>query len=327
MPIGESGQSRVVATETRRPDGPTDLGGQGWQGALKRTFKGISGDQLTDWAAALTYYGVLAMFPALIAMVSLIGLFGDPKKTTDALLGIVKDLGPSSAVETFQGPLQQVAGSQSTAGLALIIGLAGALWSASGYVGAFSRASNAIYEVKEGRPFYKLRPVQLLVTLVCIVLVALVAVSLVVSGPLAQSVGDAIGLGDTAVTAWNIAKWPVMILVVMTILSLLYYATPNVKQPKFKWFTMGALLALVIWVIASVLFAFYVSKFGSYNKTYGSLASVIAFLVWLWITNCAVLLGAQFNAELERGRELEAGIPGAEEEIQLPPRQEKKQKA
>jgi membrane protein len=312
--------------DPRKPDGPSDISKPGWFGVLKRTFKEFSDDNCTDWAAALTYYGVLAMFPALIAMVSLIGLFGDPQKTTDALLKIVKDIGPESAVQTFEGPLQQVAGSQSTAGLALVVGLAGALWSASAYVGAFGRASNAIYEVKEGRPFYKLRPLQLLITLVCVVLVALVAVSLVVSGPLAKSIGDAVGLGDTAVTVWNIAKWPVMILVVITILSLLYYATPNVKQPKFKWFTMGGLVALVIWVVASVAFAFYVSNFGSYNKTYGSLAAVIAFLVWLWITNCAVLLGAQFNAELERGRELEAGIPGAEDEIQLPPRQEKKQK-
>lgn len=312
--------------DARKPDGPGDLEKPQWGGVLKRTVKEFSDDNCTDWAAALTYYGVLALFPAAIALVSLVGLVGNPATTTDTLLGIVEDLGPASAVETFEGPLREVVSQQATAGFALIIGLAGALWAASGYVAAFSRASNAIYEVEEGRPFWKLRPLQILVTLVCVLMVAIVALALIVSGPLAQAVGDAIGLGNAAVTAWSIAKWPVLALIVSLIFSLLYYATPNVKQPKFTWFTMGGLVALVIWVLASVAFAFYVANFGSYNKTYGSLGAVISFLVWLWITNIAVLLGAEFNAETERGRELQAGIPGAEDEIQLPPRQAKKKK-
>jgi len=297
--------------DPRKPDSPTDLDKRSWVGVLKRSAAEFKDDNCTDWAAALTYYGVLAMFPALIAMCSLISLVGDPKKTTDALLKIVDSLGPSSAVDTFAKPIQQVASSQS-AGFALVLGLALALWSASGYVGAFGRAANAIYEVEEGRPFYKLRPVQLLVTLVCVVLLALIALSLVVTGPVAQAVGDAIGLGGSVVTIWDIVKWPVMAIVVSGIFSLLYYATPNVKQPKFHWFTVGGFIALVVWIVASAAFAFYVANFSSYNKTYGSLAAIVVFLIWLWISNVAVLFGAEFNAELERGRELQAGMHEAE---------------
>lgn len=312
--------------DPRKLDAPSDLSKPSWKGILKRTLVEFKEDGCTDWAAALTYYGVLAIFPALIALTSLIGLIGDPKKTTDALLGIVGALGPSSAVDTFADPVRQVAQNQS-AGFALIVGLLAALWSASGYVGAFGRAANVIYEVEEGRPFYKLRPMQVLVTLVCVILLALVALSLVVTGPVAQAVGDAVGAGGAAVMVWDIAKWPVMALVVSVIFSLLYYATPNVKQPKFRWFTLGGFLALVVWIAASAGFAFYVANFSSYNKTYGALAAVIVFLVWLWISNLALLLGAEFNAELERGRELQAGMHEAEETIQLPPRNRKKMKS
>lgn len=309
--------------DSRKPEDLTDLSKRSYAAVLKRTAVEFKDDNCTDWAAALTYYGVLAMFPALIALTSLIGLVGDPQKTTNALLGIVGSLGPSSAVDTFSGPMRAVAQNQS-AGLALILGLLAALWSASGYVGAFGRAANAIYEVEEGRPFYKLRPLQMLVTLICVVLLALVALSLVITGPVAQAVGDAVGMGSAAITAWDIAKWPVMALVVSGIFSLLYYATPNVKQPKFKWFTPGGLIALIAWIAASAGFAFYVAQFSSYDKTYGTLAAVVVFLVWLWISNLALLFGAEFNAELERGRELQAGMSEAEQTIQLPPRVPKK---
>lgn len=311
--------------DPRKPDDPTDLTKRSWTGVLKRTAVEFKDDNCTDWAAALTYYGVLAMFPALIALTSLVGLVGNPQKTTNTLLGIVGSLGPASAVDTFSGPMREVAKNQS-AGLALILGLLAALWSASGYVGAFSRAANAIYEVEEGRPFYKLRPLQVLVTLICVVLLALVALSLVITGPVAQAVGDAVGMGSAAITAWDIAKWPVMALVVSGIFSLLYYATPNVRQPKFRWFTPGGLIALFMWIAASAGFAFYVAQFSSYDKTYGTLAAVVVFLVWLWISNLAVLFGAEFNAELERGRELQAGMSEAEQTIQLPPRDTKKMK-
>jgi membrane protein len=310
--------------DPRKPDDPLELDRRSWWGVLKRTVTEFKDDNCTDWAAALTYYGVLAVFPAAVALLSLVGLVGDPRSTTDTLLGMVERLGPASATETFAGPVRQIAQQEQVAGVALVLGLLAALWSASGYVGAFGRAANAVYEVEEGRPFYKLRPMQLLITLVCVVLLAVVSLALVVTGPVAEAVGDAIGVGDLAVTVWDIAKWPVMALIVSTIFSLLYYATPNVRQPRFRWFTLGGVVALVIWVLASAAFAFYVATFSSYSKTYGSLAAVVVFLVWLWISNLAVLLGAELNAELERERELQAGMTEAEETIQLPPRDTKK---
>jgi membrane protein len=312
-------EGRPAPDDPRKPDSVTDVSRRGYAHVFKRAAKEFRDDNCTDWAASLTYYGVLAMFPAIIAITSLIGLVGNPATTTANLLKIVDKLGPSSAVHTFAKPVQQIAHSQA-AGPALIFGLLLALWSASGYVGAFGRAANAIYEVEEGRPFYKLRPVQVLVTLVCVVLLALVALSIVVTGPLARAVGDAIGLGSAVVTVWDIAKWPVLAAVVSVIFSLLYYATPNVRQPRFRWFSVGGVIALVVWLVASFAFALYVSHFSSYNKTYGSLAAVVVFLVWLWISNLALLFGAEVDAELERERELAAGIPHAEHTIQLPPR-------
>jgi membrane protein len=319
-------QSFPDPDDPRKPNGPTDLDRTSWKGVLKRTVTVFRDDNCTDWAAALTYYGVLAIFPAMIALLSIIGLVGDPKKTTDQLLQIVDTLGPSSAADTFAGPIEQIASRPSAAGFALVLGLLTALWSASGYVGAFGRAANAIYEVEEGRPFYKLRPVQVLITLGCVILLAAVAVALVVTGPVSRAIGDAIGVGSTFVTLWDILKWPVMALVVSFIFSLLYFATPNVKQPKFRWFSLGGLVALVVWVLASAVFALYVATFASYSKTYGSLAAVVVGLVWLWISNLAVLFGAELNAEMERGRQLQAGMHEAEHTIQLPPRDTTKMK-
>jgi membrane protein len=294
---------------------------------LKRTLTEYSEDNLSDWAAALTYYGLLALFPALIALVSIVGLFADPATVTKALTEMVTAIGPASAAEALQGPIQSITSNPSSAGLALILGLAGALWSASGYVGGFMRACAIIYETPEGRPIWKLRPLQLLVTLITVLLVALVALSLVLSGPIVSAVAGPLGLSSTAVTVWNYAKWPVLVLVVLGIITLLYYASPNVKLRGFKWVAPGAAFALVVWLVASVAFAFYVANFGSYNKTYGTLGGVIAFLVWLWITNVALLLGAELNAERERSLELQEGVEGADREIQLTPRDEPKNKA
>jgi membrane protein len=315
-----------------RPEGPradyapegTDPG-SGWWPTLKRTGKEFQEDNLTDWAAALTYYGLLSLFPALIAMVSLIGIFGDPKSTTESLTEIITEIGPASAAETFEGPIKSITENSGTAGLALILGLAAALWSASGYTGAFMRASNIIYETPEGRPFWKLRPLQLLVTLAMIVLMTLLAVSLVLTGPVVEAVAGPLGIGSTAVDVWDIAKWPVMALVFLLMIALLYYASPNVKLRGFKWVTAGSLVAIVVWIVASALFAFYVANFSSYDKTYGTLGGLIALLVWFWISNLAILFGHQLNAERERSLELAEGRPRAEREIQLEPRDEPKQ--
>jgi membrane protein len=303
------------------PDDPTDVHARTWFGVLKRTVKEFRADNLTDWAAALTYYGILAIFPALLVLVSVLGLIGE--SATQPLLDNLATVAPGPAQEIFTNAIENLNRSQGQAGLLLVVGIATALWSASSYVGAFIRASNSIYEVEEGRPFWKLRPIQIAITLTMIVLISIGAVAVVVTGPLAEEVGNVIGLGDAAVTAWDIAKWPVLVCLVSVMFSVLYWAAPNVKQPGFRWLTPGGVLAVIVWIIASAAFAFYVASFSSYNKTYGALGGVIVFLVWLWISNIAVLLGAELNAELERGRELEQGLP-AERELQIEPRDEPK---
>lgn len=322
MSTDEAASTRDSERKDYRPQG-TDRRSSLFS-TLKRTFTEFSEDGVTDWAAALTYYGLLAMFPALIALVSLVGLVGNPATTTKTLTDIVMKVSPGSAAQTFAGPIKSITSNRGAAGILAIVGLFAALWSASGYVGAFMRASNVIYETPEGRSFFKLRPLQLLVTLVMIVLLVLVALALVLTGPIVSAVAGPLGVGGTAVSVWNIAKWPVLLLVVILMFTVLYYASPNVKLPGLRSVIPGATFALVVWLLASVAFAFYVANFGSYNKTYGSLGGVITFLVWLWITNVALLLGMQLNSERERSRELDAGVSGAERELQLEPRSEPK---
>jgi membrane protein len=292
---------------------------------LKRAVSEFRQDNLTDWAAALTYYGLLSLFPALIAMVSLLGLFGDPRTTTASLTEIITSIGPESAAQTFEGPIRSVVSNQSAAGFAFVFGLLVALWSASGYIGAFIRASNVIYETAEGRPFWKLRPLQLAVTLAMVVAMALLALGLVLTGPIVEAVAGPVGLSGTAVDVWDIAKWPVMVAVFVLMVDLLYYAAPNAKLRGFRWVTPGCLVAMVAWAAASAAFAAYVANFGSYDKTYGTLGGLVALLVWLWISNLAILFGHQLNAERERSAEIEEGAPRAEQEIQLEPRVEPKE--
>jgi len=303
-----------------RPDSPTDIRPSGWWGALRRTVGRARREGLTDRAAALTYYGVLAIFPAFIGLVAVLGVFGQEPETSDALLDIVADLGSEEAADAFRDPVQSVIADRGGAGALLGVGLLGALWAASGYIGAFTRAGNEIWGVREGRPFWKLKPLQLLITLVALVMVAAVAVGLVVSGPLLEAIDDAVGFGDAAVLAWQIAKWPVMVLFVIVLIALLYHATPNVQGRGWRWMTPGAALALVVWAAASAGFAVYVSSLGSYNATYGSLGAVIVLLVWMWITNLALLVGLQFDAELERQRGIVAGEP-PERALRVPERE------
>ncbi|MGI8659463.1 MAG: YihY/virulence factor BrkB family protein [Thermoleophilaceae bacterium] len=293
------------AADGRAPDSPGDLGGTSKKETLKRTFKEFSADNITDWAAALTYYGVLAIFPALIALVSVVGLLGS--STSDALISNVEESAPGPAREIVVGALEGLASSGGAAGIAFVIGLVLALNSASSYVAAFSRASNAIYDVEEGRPVWKLKPQQIGIVLVLIILLVLIVVGVAVSGPLATQVGNLVGAGSTAVLIWDIAKIPVILLLVSFLFAFLYKTAPNVKQPGFKFVSPGGVVALVVWIVASLLFAFYVANFGSYNATYGSIGGVIAFLVWLWITNIAILFGAEFNCELQRSQQREAG--------------------
>ncbi|WP_217913981.1 YihY/virulence factor BrkB family protein [Miltoncostaea marina] len=287
---------------------------------LRRTFAEFKEDDLTDWSAALTYYGLLSLFPALLAVSSLIGLFADPQTITDVIL----EIAPESAADTLQGPIDSITSNEGAAGFALVVGLAGALWGASGYVAAFGRASNVIYETREGRPFWKLRPIQLLITLVLVVLMVVVVGAVVLTGPIVEAIAGPLGIGDTAVTVWDYAKWPVLALMVVVMLSILYWSTPNVRQRGWRAVVPGVVVSLVIWAVASAAFAFYVANFGAYDRTYGSLGGVIVLLVWMWISNLALLLGAELNAERERSRQFAEEVPGADVEIQLEPRDEPK---
>jgi membrane protein len=307
-----------------RPDTPKDLRTRSWGGVLKRTATEFKEDNLSDWAAALTYYGILSIFPMLLVLVSVLGLVGD--SATQPLLDNLGKVAPGPAQEIFTSAIENLQKSEGAAGILFIVGLVGAVWSASGYVGAFMRASNAIYDVEEGRPFWKTVPTRVALTLVLVVLLAFCAVGVIVTGGLAKEVGNVLGIGDTAVTAWDIAKWPVLVVLVSLMFAILYWGAPNIKQPGFRWISPGGVLAVLLWIVASAAFAFYVANFGSYNKTYGAIGGVIIFLVWLWISNIAVLLGAEFNAELQRAQQIEAGHPKDREPF-LEPRDTRKLEA
>jgi membrane protein len=311
-------EETAATDEERMPKAPTRLDKGSWGGVLKRTVREFKEDNLTDLAAALTYYGILAIFPAVIALISIVGLVGH--SATNALINNLDKLAPGTARDVFTSAIKGLDKSRGAAGVLFVVGILGALWSASGYVAAFMRASNQIYDIEEGRPLWLTIPVRLGVTVVMLLLLAISALAVVITGGLAGKVGDLLGVGGTAVQVWDIAKWPVLLLVVSFMFSILYWASPNVKHPGFRWISPGGVLAVATWVIASGLFAFYVANFGSYNKTYGTLAGVIIFLVWLWISNIAILLGAEFNAELERGRLIEAGHPADKEPFMEPRR-------
>jgi len=291
-----------------------------WGFILKRTMRSFTTDQCTDLAAGLTYFAVLSLFPALLALVSILGLVGQSQAGIDALFGMVNQLAPGMT-DVLKGPIENLASSPAT-GWALAIGIVGAVWSASGYVGGFGRALNRVYGVPEGRSALVLRPVQLGVTLLSLVLISLLAILLVVSGPVASFLGGLIGLGDVALIAWNIIRWPIVIIVVVLLVAVLYASTPNIKHPRMRWLTPGSIAAIVVLGIASALFAFYVGNFGNYDRTYGALAGIIVFLLWIWIANVALMLGAELDSEVERARELVAGIE-ADDVLRLPLKSDK----
>ncbi|MFF5408254.1 YihY/virulence factor BrkB family protein [Streptomyces misionensis] len=276
-----------------------------WGAVFKGSLREFQRDQLTDRAAALTYYGMLALFPALLVLVSLLGITG--RSTTDRLLADVKQLAPGPARDVLTRSVEQLQNSAGTGSVLAVVGIVVALWSASGYVAAFIRAANAVYDMPEGRPVWRLLPVRVGVTAVLLVLAVLSAVIVVFSGPLARRTGQALGIGDTALTAWSIAKWPVLVILVVVMIAILYWACPNAKVRGFRWITPGSVLALVIWMAASAGFAVYVANFASYNKTYGTMAGIVVFLVWLWISNLALLLGLEFDAETVRQRAVAGG--------------------
>ncbi|MFD6565520.1 YihY/virulence factor BrkB family protein [Micromonospora profundi] len=308
---GRADASRPVGPDAG-PDSPTDLAGSDWKAALRRTVREFQDDSLTDWAAALTYYGVLSIFPGVLVLISILGLLGT--SATEGVKDTVNQAVPEGNIQKIiEDAITQAQASGGLASIAAIIGLLAAFWSASGYIAAFMRASNTIYDVPEGRPIWKTLPIRVGVTAVIGVLLLACAVIVVFTGRFAELVGNAIGLGSTAVAVWNVAKWPVLLVLVSLMFAILYWASPNARHGGFRWVSPGGVLAVVIWLVISGLFAFYVSNFGSYNKTYGALAGVIIFLIWLWLSNIAILLGAEFDAELERGRAISAGHPADDE--------------
>jgi membrane protein len=286
---------------------------------IKRAIAEFRADDMMTWAAALTYYAVLSLFPTLIVFVALLGVFGEYPQTSDAVFDIIRDLGPASAVDTLRGTVEGVVKS---AGALLGLGLLTAIWSASGYISAFFKAANTIYDVQEGRPFLRLKPLQLGLTIVFLIVAALGAIALVLSGSVAKSIFGVVGLGSTAQDVWGYARFPVLAVVVTGMIALLYWAAPNVQQPKLRWLTPGGAVGLLALLIASGLFGVYVANFGSYNKTFGTLAFVPLFLTWLWIANLALLFGAEIDAELARGKQIEAGMRPVDKEPFLPVREE-----
>ncbi|MEU7106415.1 YihY/virulence factor BrkB family protein [Streptomyces stramineus] len=318
---GDSGPGPDDGVQERAPDQLSELPKRSWWAVLRGTFKEFTDDELADRAAALTYYGVLALFPALLVLVSLLGVAG--QSATKQVLDNLQKLTPGSARDVISGAVQQLQGNAGVGSVLAIVGLAVAVWSASGYVAAFIRASNAVYDMPEGRPVWKVLPLRLALTVTLMVLACVSALIVVFTGGLARQAGTALGIGDSALTVWSIAKWPVLVLLVTMMIALLYWAAPNAKGRGFKWVTPGSFLALLIWMIASGGFAFYVANFASYNKTYGTLAGVIIFLVWLWITNLAILLGLEFDAEMARQRAIAGGHP-EDEEPYVPPRDTRK---
>lgn len=299
--------TRPDAANAHSPRTPAEIPKSGWLSILRRSVRQFKHDDVLDRAAALTYFGVLALFPGVLVLVSILGLLG--QSTVRKVLDNLDQMAPGGVTRFLRTVIEQVQGRAGAASVGAIVGLAIAFWSASAYVAAFMRASNSIYDVDEGRPMWRTVPLRVGVTLIVVVMLVACAVLVVVTGPIASQIGRAVGIGDTAVTVWDIAKWPVLLLVVSVMFSLLYWACPNVKQPGFKWITPGGLIAVTVWLAASALFAVYVALSGSYNKTYGALATTMVFLVWLWITNIAMLLGVEFNAESERQRAIQAGMP------------------
>jgi membrane protein len=312
------GEGRPPPDASGKPTSLTQITMASWRYLLRRTLREFMREECPDLAAGLTYFGVLAVLPALIALISVLGLFGQRSSAVSTILDVARRIVPVTSLDLIRPALERLA-QNSGATLGLVLGVGAALWVVANYVGAFSRAMNRIYGIAEGRPIWKLQPLMLLVTVLLGLLCSISVLLLAISGPLARALGGVLGLGSTAVLIWNVCKWPVLLGIVLVVVALLYYLTPNIRQPRFRWLSPGALLAIIAWFCGSALFGLYVANFSNYDAVYGSLAGVIVFLVWLWVSNTALLLGAELDAEIERARELQAGIR-AGRDVQLPPR-------
>ena len=309
-PVAGHRPERTPDATSQTPGNPAGLGRGGWLAAARRTAREFKEDNLRDWAAALTYYGIQSVFPGLLVLVSLLGLIG--KSATQPFVTGLAKIVPASVRTIVLNAIHHLQANHAAAGILTIVSIVLGLWSASNYVAGFMRASNAIYDVPEGRPAWKTYPIRLGVTLIVMVLLVASVLIVVVTGSLARRVGNGLGIGSAAVTAWDIAKWPVLLVIVSIMFAILYWASPNARQ-GFRWVSPGGFIAVILWLIASGLFALYVANFGHYNKVYGSLGGIIIFLIWMWISNIAILFGAEFNAELIRGRAIAAGAPPDQE--------------
>ena len=269
-----------------------------WRPLLSRTVDEFLKNKLAHWAAALTYYGVLAAFPMLLVLVSIVGLVGHA--ATEPLIGNLRAMAPGPGREILVSAIQNLEKGRGGAGFLLIVGLGGALWSASGYMAAFMNASNSIYHVEETRRVSQTVSARVGMSAVVLVLLAVTVATVGLTGPLARDVGSLVGLGDTAAEVWRAAKWLILIGLVGFMVAFLYWAAPNAEQRRFRWVSSGSAVAVLLWLGGSAAFTLFVATFGTYNKTYGPLGGVIVFLIWLWISNIAVLAGATFDAQLER---------------------------
>ncbi|MET9499865.1 YihY/virulence factor BrkB family protein [Streptomyces sp. NPDC006552] len=303
--------------EKAAPHSPAGLSGHAWGQVLRGSLREFQKEELTDRAAALTYYAVLSLFPALLVLVALLGVVGE--SATQKVLDSVEKLAPGAAREILTQAVEQLQGRSGTGSVMAVVGLVLAVWSASGYVGAFMRTANQIYHVPEGRPLWKLLPLRLGITVALMLLAALSALVVVFTGGIARRAGSVFGVGDTALTVWSVAKWPLLAVLLVLMIALLYWAAPNVKGRGWLWVTPGGCLALIVWLVASAGFTLYAAGFASYNKTYGTMAGVIVFLVWLWLSSLAILLGLEFDAEIARQRAISGGHP-TQEELFIRPR-------
>ena len=279
---------------------------------VKRTLVSFYDDQMTHHAAALTYYALMSLFPAVLLALSLLGLLGQYPETYNAIIGYLREVAPTSVVEPLDHSLRRALQSKGTAATALVISVVVALYGTTGALEAARRALNVVFEVNAGRSFLRRKTVDVASTFV---LMALVLVSLVlafVGGGFAEDLLGFIGLGSTAAHVWNVARWPGAVATAMLVFAFIYYVTPDVQQRSFRWVTPGAAVGVLLWLAASFGLSTYVSKVADVGAIYGAFAGAIVLVAWLWLTNVALLLGAELNAEIERQRELGEGVPFGE---------------
>jgi membrane protein len=279
---------------------------------IKRTLRSFYDDQMTHHAAALTYYALMSLFPAVLLALSLLGLLGQYPETYNAIMGYLREVAPASVVDPLDRSLRGALQSKGTAATALVVSVVVALYGTTGALEAARRALNVVFEVDGGRSFLRRKAIDVASTFVLMALVLASLVMVFVGGGFAEDMLGFIGLGSTTARVWNIVRWPGAVAVAMLVFAFIYYVTPDVQQRSFRWVTPGAAVGVLLWLGASFGLSTYVSKVGDVGAIYGAFAGAIVLVAWLWLTNVALLLGAELNAEIERERELGEGVPQRE---------------